>query len=178
MQFGGPLITDRTKGYDFSLFARFKDRAALDTYAANDEHRCRRYLALIRLLDMMLRQKPSTMILRFQTMHGETFVGAKLQTAIRISFYIQQPEAGDQNKCMQTAKTPGLNRLALTHYSPGFRPRMQTEPWHGIPTSNTYRLRALLCGLLRSRRKRLLGGQVKVTFEPGRKSPTDSYHYW
>ncbi|ELU35494.1 Dabb domain-containing protein [Rhizoctonia solani AG-1 IA] len=39
MQFGGPLITDRTKGYDFSLFARFKDRAALDTYAANDEHR-------------------------------------------------------------------------------------------------------------------------------------------
>ncbi|CAE6347184.1 unnamed protein product [Rhizoctonia solani] len=38
MQFGAPLLTERTKGYDFSLFARFKDRAALNAYAISDEH--------------------------------------------------------------------------------------------------------------------------------------------
>ncbi|CCO33390.1 hypothetical protein BN14_07465 [Rhizoctonia solani AG-1 IB] len=38
MQFGAPLLTERTKDYDFALFARFKDRTALDAYAVSDEH--------------------------------------------------------------------------------------------------------------------------------------------
>ncbi|CAE6490374.1 unnamed protein product [Rhizoctonia solani] len=38
MQFGAPLFPERTKGYDFALFARFKDRDALDKYAVSQEH--------------------------------------------------------------------------------------------------------------------------------------------
>ncbi|CAE7132019.1 unnamed protein product [Rhizoctonia solani] len=41
MQFRAPLFPDRAKGYDFvslALFARFKDRAALDKYAKDPLH--------------------------------------------------------------------------------------------------------------------------------------------
>ncbi|KAJ1305876.1 hypothetical protein OPQ81_010598 [Rhizoctonia solani] len=38
MQFGAPLLPERAKGYDFALFARFRDREALDKYAVDQEH--------------------------------------------------------------------------------------------------------------------------------------------
>ncbi|KAB5595731.1 hypothetical protein CTheo_744 [Ceratobasidium theobromae] len=38
MQFGPPLLPERARGYNFALYSRFKDRAALDAYAISEAH--------------------------------------------------------------------------------------------------------------------------------------------
>ncbi|KAF8604612.1 hypothetical protein BDV93DRAFT_555470 [Ceratobasidium sp. AG-I] len=38
MELGPPLLPERAKGFDFGLYSRFKDKAALEAYAVSKEH--------------------------------------------------------------------------------------------------------------------------------------------